>query len=239
MVRASRIGRQSIDTRIHFEVTTKAVAMTAAVALSACLLGSWRARAQGTAAPVKAEIHSPGTVKMELVLSLVVMTAQGASIQGHTLTLNGTTQNVITFADRPVRAAGHLLTTDFLEEWTAPDGTFRKDPPNATVSVLDKDGNSASDAVVELTHPHLAGDKLTFDVRVQEGSLTGADGPASVFVDMIGLPFTPLSVAGVARRTARRTVWIGAATAPHYYYPPPPPPPYYYYPPHYYYPPPP
>jgi len=41
----------------------------------------------------------------------------------------------------------------------------------------------------------------------------GADGPASVFVDIIGLPFTPLSFAGVARRTARRAYWYGAATA--------------------------
>jgi hypothetical protein len=39
----------------------------------------------------------------------------------------------------------------------------------------------------------LDGDKLTFDVRVLEGDLAGADGPASVFVDIIGLPFTPLS----------------------------------------------
>jgi hypothetical protein len=52
--------------------------------------------------------------------------------------------------------------------------------------------------------PHLEGDNLTFDVRVLEGDLGGADGPASVFVDIIGLPFTPLSFAGVARRTARR-----------------------------------
>ena len=45
------------------------------------------------------------------------------------------------------------------------------------------------------------------------GDLAGADGPASVFVDIIGLPFTPLSFAGVARRTARRAYWYGVATA--------------------------
>ena len=78
------------------------------------------------------------------------------------------------------------------------------------------------------------GDKLTFDVRVLEGDLAAADGPASVFVDIIGLPFTPLSVAGVARRTARRAAWYGAAAAAAapFYYPPPYgyPPPYYSYP---------
>jgi hypothetical protein len=75
---------------------------------------------------------------------------------------------------------------------------------------------------------------LTFDVRVLEGDLASADGPVSVFVDIIGLPFTPLSVAGVARRTARRAYWYGAAAAagapPPYYPPYGYPPPYYPYP---------
>ena len=120
-------------------------------------------------------------------------------------------EGALLFADRPVKAAGHLLTQHLLEEWT--EGSFAKDPPNATVSVMSKDGASVRDAVVELRDPHLDGDRLTFDVRVLGGNLAGADGPASVFVDIIGLPFTPLSVAGVARRTARRAYWYGAATA--------------------------
>jgi hypothetical protein len=105
------------------------------------------------------------------------------SLQGQTLTLTGVSPNSIVFADRPIRAAGHLLTEHLLEEWSA--GSFAKDPPNATVSVLSKDGASVRDAVVELKIPHLDGDKLTFDVRVLEGDLTGADGPASVFVDIM------------------------------------------------------
>src|SRR6516165_8537072 len=180
-----------------------------------------------TNAPPPAE----ATVKADMVPSLIVMNARGASLQAQTLTLNGISANSIVFADRPVRAAGHLLTQHLLEEWS--EGSFAKDPPNATVSVLSKDGASVRDAVVELRDPHLDGDKLTFDVRVLEGDLTGADGPASVFVDIIGLPFTPLSFAGVARRTARRAYWYGAAAAaarPSYY------PPAYGYPPPYYYP---
>jgi hypothetical protein len=142
------------------------------------------------------------------------------------LTLTGVSPTSIVFADRPVRAAGHLPTEALLEEWTT--GDFAKDAPNATVSVLSKDGLSAHDVVVELRTPHLEGDRLTFDVRVLEGDLAAADGPAAVFVDIIGLPFTPLSFAGVARRTARRAYWYGAAAAPYYrpygypgYYPPP------------------
>jgi hypothetical protein len=180
---------------------------------------------------------SHGAVKLAMEPSLIVMNAQGASLHDQTLTLTGVSTNSIVFADRPVRAAGHLLTAHALEEWAA-DGSFAKDPPNATVSVLSSDGGSNQDAVVELKNPRLEGDKLTFDVRVLEGGLTRADGPASVFIDIIGLPWTPLSVAGVARRTARRAYWYGAAAAPRpvYGYPPygypPPYRPYYPYPPY-------
>ena len=183
------------------------------------------AQAPTTTAPSAAP---PGksSVKVEMVPSLFVMNARGASLQGQTLTLAGVSPTSIVFADRPVRAAGHLPTEALLEEWTT--GDFAKDAPNATVSVLSKDGSSAQDVVVELKSPHLDGVLLTFDVRVLEGDLAGADGPASVFVDIIGMPFTPLSFAGVARRTARRAYWYGAAAAPYSrpygypgYYPPP------------------
>jgi hypothetical protein len=185
-----------------------------------------RAQAPTTTAP-SAPKSSKSSVKVEMVPSLFVMNAHGASLQGQTLTLAGVSPTSIVFADRPVRAAGHLPTEALLEEWTT--GDFAKDAPNATVSVLSKDGVSAHDLVVELRTPRLEGDRLTFDVRVLEGDLAGADGPAAVFVDIIGLPFTPLSFAGVARRTARRAYWYGAAAAPYYrpygypgYYPPPP-----------------
>jgi hypothetical protein len=175
-----------------------------------------------------------GTAKAEMVPSLIVMNARGASLQGGKLTLNGISPNSIVFADRPVRAAGHALTTHLLEEWSVGNESFAKDPPNATVSVLNSDGSTVNDAVVVLKSPKLEGDRLTFDVSVLEGDLKGGTGPASVFIDIIGMPLTPLSFAGVARRTARRAAWYGAAAAtataaayaaaPYYhpYYPPPP-----------------
>jgi hypothetical protein len=165
-------------------------------------------------APAAKTIGTPGTAKTEMVPSLIVMNSRGASLQGETLTLNGVSLNSIVFADRPVRAAGHALTVDLLEEWTPSSDNsdnFAKDPPNATVSVLSKDGSKVGDAVVVLKAPKLEGDKLTFTVQVLEGDLAGADGPASVFIDIIGRPLTPFSYAGVARRTARRGAWYGAA----------------------------
>jgi hypothetical protein len=152
-----------------------------------------------------------GQARPEVVPSLIVLNARGASLQGQTLTLLGVTPNSIVFADRPVRSAGHVLTTHLLEEWATGSDSFAKDPPNATVSVFTKDGVGVRDAVVVLKTPKLDGERLTFDVQVLEGDLTGADGPASVFIDIIGMPWTPLSFAGVARRTAARAAWYGAA----------------------------
>ncbi len=201
------------------------------IAVAALLLMPGSGLAQAPTANTASAPPAKARVKADMVPSLIVMNARGASLQGQTLTLTGVSPNSIVFADRPTRAAGHLLTQHLLEEWSL--GSFAKDPPNATVSVLSQEGDAVRDAVVVLKEPHLEGDRLTFDVQVLEGELGGADGPASIFVDIIGLPFTPLSFAGAARRTARRAYWYGMAAAPYHHYPPygyPPP----YYPPPYY-----
>ena len=153
-----------------------------------------------------------GVTKPEVVPSLIVLNAQGVSLQGNKLVLTGVAPNSIVFADRPVRAAGHDLTSHIIEDWAMGTDNFAKDPPNATVSAFSKDGSAIRDAVVVLKTPKLEGDRLTFDVDVLEGNLTGADGAAAIFIDIIGRPFTPLSFAGVARRTAfRGAMYRGAA----------------------------
>jgi hypothetical protein len=155
------------------------------------LSGTGPALAQTTqATPQHAPLQKTiGQAKPEIVPSLIVMNARAASLQGGKLTLTGVAPNSIVFADRPVRAAGHSLTTDLLEEWSPTnesDASFAKDPPNATVSAFSKDGSKIRDAVVVLKTPKLEGDQLTFDVDVLEGELTGADGAASIFIDRFG-----------------------------------------------------
>ena len=51
-----------------------------------------------------------GSVKTEMVPSLIVLNAGGAKLDGQVLTLDHVAPNAIVFADRPVRAAGHALT---------------------------------------------------------------------------------------------------------------------------------
>jgi len=117
------------------------------------------------------------------VPSLAVLNAAGAKLEGNRLTLTGVSPNSIVFADRPVRAAGHVMTQQFIMQWDEGKDSFAKDPPNDTVSVLGGDGSKVSDAVVTLKAPKLEGGNLTFDVAVLEGTLAGASGPAALFID--------------------------------------------------------
>jgi hypothetical protein len=117
------------------------------------------------------------------VPSLAVLNSAGATLEGNKLILTGVSANSIVFADRPVRAAGHVMTEQFIMQWDEGKDSFAVDPPNATVSILGGDGSDVSDAVVTLKTPKLEGSTLTFDVAVLEGSLSGATGPAAVFID--------------------------------------------------------
>jgi hypothetical protein len=216
------------------------------LALAAALSASGAALAQsGPAASSMKTIGAPAAAaKPQIVPSLFVLNSRGATLQGDTLTLTGVMPHSIIFADRPVRSAGHQLTSDIIADWGAGDDSFTKNPPNATISVFGKDGG-VKDAVVVLKSPKLEGDKLTFNVQTLEGDLAGADGGAALFIDIIGRPLTPMSFAGVGRRTAfRGAMYAGAAVgvaavgaaayaAPYAYpygYAPPPPPACGYYP---------
>ena len=115
--------------------------------------------------------------------SLAVINSAGATLDGTKLVLTGVSKNSIVFADRPVRAAGHVTTAQFIMQWDEGKDNFAIDPPNATVSILGGDGSEVNDAVVTLKTPKLDGDTLTFDVAILEGSLNDASGPAALFID--------------------------------------------------------
>lgn len=182
-----------------------------ALATAAATLGlAFGAAAQSQpAAPVTSSMQGlPKVVGAarhpRLIPSMFVLNARGARLQDNKLVLEGIAPSVIVFADRPVRSAGHAMLAHVLEEWTAKaPNSFAKDPPNATISVLNKAKASVVDAVVTLKSPKLEGDRLTFEVDVLEGDLTGADGGASVFMDLINLP--------VRHHSARRAAWYAGS----------------------------
>ena len=100
---------------------------------------------------------------------LFVLSAESGSFDGETLTLKGV-PNVIYFSDRPNRIAGHMSLEKFVELLGKGTDSFKADPPNATLSLLDESGNK--DVVIELSNPQLKGDTLTFKVRIRLFSYT-------------------------------------------------------------------
>ena len=159
--------------------------------------------------PAAKPIGPSGPTQNDMVASLAVLNADGATLDGNTLTLTGVSPNTIVFADRPVHAAGHVLTSHFLREWDEGADSFAKNPPNATISVLSKEGDKVEDAVVELKSPKLDGDKLTFDVSVLEGGLKTADGAAALFIDRFAAHISGPR-GGHANIYGGRPAWRGA-----------------------------
>jgi hypothetical protein len=138
---------------------------------------------------------------------LFVQNANGLSSSEGKITLHGVEQMTVCFSDRPMRLAGHMLTKDFVPMWSQGQDSFLKDPPNATLSILQ--GNDVTSTVVTLRNPQLTGNDLTYDVTLLEGSLPETAGPCSLFIDIIGCPLTPMSFAGAARRGAFRGAYYG------------------------------
>jgi hypothetical protein len=135
---------------------------------------------------------------------LFVQSTRSATVSNGKLTLKGVSPTTVFFSDRPERIAGHVTTDEMIPLWSEGKDSFLKDPPNATLSSFDKDGK-VSNVVLELRNPKLAGDTMTYDVRIIQGTPENTEA-ASLFIDVIGMPLTPLSFAGAARRARRRAI---------------------------------
>jgi hypothetical protein len=138
---------------------------------------------------------------------LFVQTARGLSFNPTTrmMTLNGVSPVTLFFSDRPDRIAGNMKTADFVPFWREGTDSFLSDPPNADVSILE--GGSLRQVVVVLQSPMLDGDQLNYTIKDLHGDMPAQGSDVSVFIDVIGMPLTPVSYAGVARRTYRRAVY--------------------------------
>lgn len=135
---------------------------------------------------------------------LFVQTAKGMTYEAGTnrLTLTGVSPVTLFFSDRPDRIAGNMSTAKFVPFWSEGPDSFRSDPPNADVSIVE-DGKLRQ-TVVELRDPELSGEVLSYSVTVIQGEMPEAGAEVSVFIDIIGRPLTPVSFAGADRRAFRR-----------------------------------
>ncbi|MEO8676152.1 MAG: hypothetical protein ABI569_11265 [Casimicrobiaceae bacterium] len=121
-----------------------------------------------------------------------------------TLTLKNIARSTLFFTDRPVRMAGHYHTRDeFLKMWSEGPDSFAKNPPNATLSMLEVGQAELQNAVITLRNPRMQGKDLLYDIKLVEGTLPQASGDAVLFIDILGF----------WRRNIARVAVIGTAAA--------------------------
>ena len=135
-----------------------------------------------------------------LVELLFVQEAASAELVDTTLTLTGVKPRTLFFADRPEDIAGYLTYQEYVDMvYKGPDN-FVDDPPNATLMILE--GEELIPVVMELSaKPRLDGDNLVYDtVKVINGEAPTGGKTAVLFIDTIGRPMSPGSVAGAHRR---------------------------------------
>lgn len=139
-----------------------------------------------------------------LVELLFVQEAGGVTFSGDTLTLTELNPHTLYFADRPDDIAGFLTYSDYVDlVYEGPDN-FEEEPPNATL--LTVQGETMIESVMELSaKPRMDGDDMVFSsVKLILGEPPAEGVRAILFIDTVGRPMSPNSVAGVHRRHRRR-----------------------------------
>src|ERR1700730_14187220 len=176
-------------------MTTRRALFVTAPALAASLASVKSALAQAAQEPAKQADF------------LFVQTAKGMTFDksASKLTLTGVSPITVMFSDRPERIAANMRTATFVPFWSKGKESFLSDPPNADISILE--GDQLRQIVAVLRDPALQGDDLTYTVKMVQGDMPATGSDVSVFIDIIGMPMTPLSYAGVARRSYRRAFW--------------------------------
>jgi hypothetical protein len=176
-------------------MTTRRTLFVAAPAFAASLASAKSTLAQAAQEPAKQADF------------LFVQTAKGMTFDkpASKLTLTGVSPVTVMFSDRPERIAANMRTAAFVPFWSKGKDSFLSDPPNADISILE--GDQLRQIVAVLQDPVLQGDNLTYTVKVVQGDMPATGADVSVFIDIIGMPLTPLSYAGVARRSYRRAFW--------------------------------
>ena len=142
--------------------------------------------------------------QVDQIEALFVQSAHGLTTSNGSVTFHGLAHATLFFSDRPQRVVGHLSSRKFVDQWGEGEDSFADDPPNAVLSFLE-DGDAVPEEVtMTISAPQLDGDTLTYKVNVLDGTLPAKAGPCSLFIDPVGRPLSPVSVAGMRRRERRR-----------------------------------
>jgi hypothetical protein len=142
--------------------------------------------------------------QVDEIEAMFVQSARGLTSSDGTVTFHELPHSTLFFADRPQRVVGHLSSKKFVDQWGEGENSFAADPPNAVVSFLENEDTPPEEVTVVLRDPQLDGYNLTYKIDVLDGTLPASSGPCSLFIDPIGRPLSPVSVAGVRRRERRR-----------------------------------
>ncbi|WP_018263983.1 hypothetical protein [Methylobacterium sp. WSM2598] len=155
-------------------------------------------------ASLRTALAQPTAEQLKTADFLFVQTARGMTFDktANTVTLGGVSPVTVFFSDRPERIAGNMKTAAFIPLWAKGKDSFKSDPPNADISLLE--GDKLTQIVAELQDPVLNGEDLTYTVKILKGDMPTRGGEVSVFIDIFGRPLTPISFAGIARRRFRR-----------------------------------
>lgn len=139
---------------------------------------------------------------LDSVQLLYVQNSHDVSVEKGRITLKKISPITVFFSDRPKRIAGHMTTKEFVDEWSEGNNSFEADPPNAALSIFGKD--EVVDIEVTLMNPRFDEDNLVYDIAILEEDVNPISGQCSLFIDPVGRPASPTSVAGVHRREKRR-----------------------------------
>ena len=150
--------------------------------------------------------QSPTTTTEDTVLleEMFVQIARTVISDQTTLTLNDVSPSTLYFSDRPERVVGHMTTEQFVDQWNEGPNSFFEDPPNAVLSHVGTGEDLPSDAVVVLRDPVVSGSSLSYSIEILDGTVPADSGAVTLFIDPLGRPLSPVSLAGMNRRDRRR-----------------------------------
>ncbi|MGO8859248.1 MAG: hypothetical protein ACLQRH_00540 [Acidimicrobiales bacterium] len=140
----------------------------------------------------------------QIVEEMFVQVAKGSKSSDGALTLTGVSPSTLYFSDRPERVVGHMTNQQFVEGWSLGENSFASDPPNAVLSYVDPGDDRPEDCVVVLRDPKVDSDSIRYSIDLLEGSVPESSGACTLFIDPLGRPLSPVSVAGMRRRDRRR-----------------------------------